>query len=181
MDGLFEAGRVLRAHGVKGELHIRLNVESPSLLWDYIYLEAVACARERPAPERFTTAGLRLAHGRAVLSLEEVRSRDEAEKLRGRRILAPEERLPPPGKGEVYLRDLAGLAVFTEQEGALVPLGRLAGADATGGQELWRIVTPEGKEILFPASPEFVRRIDLQGGLTVIAPPAGLLELYLSA
>ena len=42
------------------------------------------------------------------------------------------------------------------------------------------IATPDGKEILFPAVDQFVISIDLEEGKAVIAPPPGLIELYLS-
>ena len=48
-----------------------------------------------------------------------------------------------------------------------------------GEQELWSILTPEGKEILLPAVPEFVADIDLDTGIIRITPPEGLLELYM--
>jgi 16S rRNA processing protein RimM len=44
---------------------------------------------------------------------------------------------------------------------------------------LWSIRTPDGKEVLFPAVEEFVLDIDLEAGSVRIAPPPGLLDLYL--
>ena len=41
------------------------------------------------------------------------------------------------------------------------------------------ILTPEGKEILLPAVPEFVADIDLDTEIIRITPPEGLLELYM--
>ena len=48
-----------------------------------------------------------------------------------------------------------------------------------GEQEVWSILTPDGKEILLPAVPEFVADIDLDAEIIRITPPEGLLELYL--
>lgn len=48
-----------------------------------------------------------------------------------------------------------------------------------GEQELWSILTPEGKDILLPAVPEFVADIDLDTEIIRITPPEGLLELYM--
>jgi 16S rRNA processing protein RimM len=51
--------------------------------------------------------------------------------------------------------------------------------DTPAGQEIWTILTPEGREILFPAAPDFVLEINPEAGLARIAPPPGLLALYL--
>jgi len=56
-------------------------------------------------------------------------------------------------------------------------IGALANVDFAGGQELWVIETPDGKEILFPAVPDFVDAVDLERGIIRISPPPGLLDL----
>lgn len=58
-------------------------------------------------------------------------------------------------------------------------LGTLEQVLFHGEQEVWVIVTPDGREVLFPAVPEFVPDIDLDAEIIRIAPPEGLLELYL--
>jgi 16S rRNA processing protein RimM len=122
----------------------------------------------------------RVGRGGLFLTLRGVDSRDKAEALRRHRVLIPRSLLPPPAPGEVYLFSLPGLRVLVrDEEGAEADIGRIASADTPAGQEIWTILTPEGKEILFPAAPDFVLDIDPEAGLVRIAPPPGLLALYL--
>ena len=78
---------------------------------------------------------------------------------------------------EVYLYDMLGLSVVLDATGQ--KLGVLDHVLFHGEQELWSILTPEGKEILLPAVPEFVADIDLDTEIIRITPPEGLLELYM--
>jgi len=167
---LFEIGYIVRAHGVKGELRVECHAESPDLLRDEVYL---------PEPRRILES--RRAHGVLLLRLEGVESREEAEALRGRPLRIPRARLPELPPGEFYLGDLPGLRVWTQEEGQAEPayLGVLDRVEVAAGQELWHIVTPGGREALFPAVGELVRELDPKAGRTVICPPPGLLDLYL--
>ena len=58
-------------------------------------------------------------------------------------------------------------------------IGAIADVDLSSGQEIWRIATPDNKEILFPAVPEFVAELDARTRTARISPPPGLLEIYL--
>jgi 16S rRNA processing protein RimM len=44
---------------------------------------------------------------------------------------------------------------------------------------VWSIVTDDGKEVLFPAEASFIEGFDLEGERIHIAPPEGLLDIYL--
>jgi 16S rRNA processing protein RimM len=195
---LISVGRVLKAHGIKGELRIAYTAESSDLLADFIYLQAANTPSERqdnpftgrPAkappggipPRKYKICGLRLHHTRPLLLLEGIADRSAAELLRNHAILVPADRLPVPAPDEIYLRDLPGLSVFVyanEKEPWL--LGRISSVQAAAGQEIWVITTPGGKEALFPAAREFVLRISLTEGQALIAPPPGLLDIYLGS
>ena len=102
---------------------------------------------------------------------------DSLELLRGQTLLIPESALPELDEDEVYLHDMLGLSVVLDATGQ--KLGVLDHVLFHGEQELWSILTPEGKEILLPAVPEFVADIDLDTEIIRITPPEGLLELYM--
>ncbi|MDR2050408.1 MAG: ribosome maturation factor RimM [Deltaproteobacteria bacterium] len=186
MDDLMDVGHIAKAHGVKGEIRIVLNADSLDLLRPYIYLadrSRADCPLPAPSASLSPRAvkNLRLHQGRPLLLLEGVDDREAAEQLRQKRILVPRQRLPRPGAGEIYLRDLPGLAVLVRGGEGAFPLGCLERVDVTAGQEIWTIVTPQGKEVLFPAVEAFAPEIDPVRRTAVISPPPGLLELYLGS
>lgn len=176
-DDFIEVGCITKAHGIRGEVCIDYNADSPDLLHDAVYL---APAAQSP-PKAYKLLKMRLHHGRPLLSLEGVADRNAAELLRGQRVFIPASRLPELADDEVYLRDLPGLTVFTRAAGGdAVPLGSISRVDVQAGQELWTITTPDGQEVLFPATEDFVEAINLEEGSVIIAPPPGLLEVYLA-
>ncbi len=173
--GLVVVARVVKAHGIRGEICMDSHADSPQLFAQgtTLYLARGECGR--PAP--YVVRGLRAAGCRLLVSFEGVSDRDAAESLRGAEVLVPESVLPPPDEGEVYLHQLIGARVVLA-DGAEV--GVFEAILETPGQLTWVIRGKGGAEILFPAVPAFILDIDAGAGLVRIDPPPGLLDLYLS-
>lgn len=166
-----EVGTLLRPHGLKGEIRVALYADSPDSLKGGIYLQS----GNRP-PRPATITSLRFHQGRLTVTLEGVEDRNGAEALRGQTVLVPAAALPEPGPEEIYLYRLLGIPITLQATGE--ELGILDHVLFHGDQEIWAIRTPSGKEILFPAVPDFVDLIDLEAGIIRISPPPGLIELY---
>ena len=169
---VIQIGTVIKPHGVRGELSVDCHVESP-LLFDTLGELLLGDDQGRLKP--YALVRWREHQGRALLILGGVADRDAAEALRGLGVFIPKDLLPPLEDDEVYLDDLVGLTILLPDGQTL---GRLADIQTPGGQELWIIETPDGKEVLFPAN-EDNAELDLDAGQATIHPPPGLLELYL--
>ncbi len=177
MDDLLNVGHIVKAHGIRGEICIDFNADSPDLLSGFIYIKG-----QSTQPVRYNVRHARMHHGRPLLMLEGVADRTAAELLRNHSVLVPQARLPQLREDEVYLGDLPGLQIMVwEKDAAPWLLGSLESAEDIAGQELWSIRTPQGLEVLFPVAEQFVRSIDLDENIAIIDPPPGLLDLYLSA
>ncbi|MGE4265052.1 MAG: ribosome maturation factor RimM [Desulfovibrio sp.] len=191
--GLVAVARVAKAHGIRGELCMDIHADSPLLFAPggtlFLVLPAAQAqsgraprdagkpprpGQGRPRPYVVTSA--RDNNGRLILALEGVADRNAAEALRGAEVLISEADLPPPDQGEEYLHKLLGSRVFLADE---TPVGVFEAILDTPGQLTWVIKNPQGREILFPAVPEFILGLDADAGLIHIDPPPGLLELYL--
>ena len=169
---LVEIGTLARPHGIRGEIRVNYYADSLELLrGDVVYLQA----GNKP-PRKMEIDTVRMHQGTPLIRFVEAPDRTAAEFLRGQTLLIPESALPELDEDEVYLHDMLGLSVVLDATGQ--KLGVLDHVLFHGEQELWSILTPEGKEILLPAVPEFVEAIDLDAGRILVAPPAGLLELY---
>ncbi len=170
---LVEIGTLARPHGIRGEVRVNYYADSPDLLrGGNVYLQA----GNRP-PRKVEVDTLRMHQGTPLVRFVEAPDRTTAEFLRGQTLLVPEASLPELDEDEVYLHDMLGLSVVLDATGE--QLGTLDHVLFHGEQEVWSILTPDGKEILLPAVPEFVADIDLDAEIIRIAPPEGLLELYL--
>ena len=198
---LISIGRITKAHGVTGELVVDFYAENSKLLDGELFLsdperafsekafaeknvankDAASSAgklKELGKPVKVTS--LRWHHGKALVRLDIVKDRTEAELLRNCEFLIPESKLPALSDGEVYIHALIGLKVDIEDASGRRYLGVLEWVDQSGGQELWGIATDDDKEVLFPAVDEFIVKFDIDNGVVIINPPEGLLELYLS-
>jgi 16S rRNA processing protein RimM len=98
-----------------------------------------------------------------VLHLDRFTTREAAEALSDRYLEAPARQLP---EATYYWDELVGLRV-EEPDGT--PLGELVEIFRAGDNEVYRIVGERG-ERLVPALKSAVLRIDLAGGLVVVAP-----------
>ncbi len=198
--GLVAVARVAKAHGIRGELCMDIHADSPLLFAPGSTLFLVLPALAAPAPGRsaqgghapgkagrparpgqgrprpYVVAAARDNNGRLILALEGVRDRDAAEALHGAEVFVSEADLPPPDEGEEYLHRLIGARVLQADE---TPVGVFEAILDTPGQLTWVIRAANGREILFPAVPEFLLGLDADAGLIHIDPPPGLLELYL--
>ena len=164
-------GTLVRPHALKGELCVEWYADSP-LRCGPIYLQ---CGREEPRPARIEA--VRLHRGRPLVLLADIGDRNAAEAVRGAKLVLPKNELEPAAEDEVFLYQLVGLEVLLDQDGTR--LGCIDHVEFPAGQELWVIRTDEGQEVLFPAVAEFVVKLDIARGQVRIAPPPGLLDLYL--
>ncbi|MDD2218647.1 MAG: ribosome maturation factor RimM [Desulfoplanes sp.] len=171
---LVHIGKVLRPHGLKGELCIDIYADSPFLLdrVSRIYFQRPG---HRPKPvvlSRWQPHGQRI-----IVALEATGGRrDEAAFWTGADILMRARDLPELDEGEYFCRQLEGMDVFL-RGGEF--LGHLENVLSLSGREVWKIITEDGKEILFPAVQEFVDSVDMEQKKIVITPPDGLLDVYL--
>lgn len=173
-SSLVVLGRLMKPHGIKGAIRVEYYAESPDLLEKPLMLRA---GRFAPRPVRIREWSL--WKDQLILTIEGINDRTQAEQMRGQELLIDASFLPEAEDDEPYLRDLIGLSVYLENGDFI---GELEDVDFPAGQEMWVIRAPEsagGAEILLPAVPEFVLDIDLTAEKVVIAPPEGLLDLYL--
>ncbi len=163
-------GKVLKAHGIKGELQVLLYGQGPKALMGYghVYLRG---------PDGTTL--VKVLHARAqkadkcLLALEGIGDRDRAEALAGYEICVPREALPELPEGEFYWHDLIGMQVKTVGG---MDVGRVAGLLATGPHDILVIKGDRG-EIMIPAVGHMVTHVDLEARVVIVDPVPGLLDI----
>ena len=173
-NGLIEVGGVVKPHGIRGEFCIKSYADSPLLFGRVapLYLH-----QGGKPPKPFTVTSWREHKGLVLLTCRGVEDRDQAEALRGHTVSIREEELPELDEGEQYIVDMLGCRVRLEDG---TEVGILEHFYENPGQDTWVIVTGDNKEVLLPAVPEFVLDVDLDAEVITIAPPEGLLDLYLN-
>ena len=109
-------GYVSRAHGLSGEIAVRMFDAGSDALDGVERL----LLRSRDGEEReFTVLAARPASKEVLLTLASVVGRDAAEALRGSTVLVHREDLSPPSEGEYFQGDLVGLKAVSLEGQAL--------------------------------------------------------------
>lgn len=130
---------VAGAHGVKGELRLKLFSDGASGLaaHDRLYVEGV--------PRRLLA--VRNASNGAVARFEGVTDRSAAEALRGALVEVDRAALPELEEGEYYHADLIGLQAV-DRDGD--PVGTVVSVENFGAGDLLEIEALDGKRALIP-------------------------------
>jgi 16S rRNA processing protein RimM len=160
-------GRILKAHGIQGEVTFLATGDDPGSLRPGL----VAYLSER-GDESLTVRAARAGYRSWLLSFEEVTDRDAAELLAGRALFVEEESLPRLPEGEYYQFQLVE-QVVTRSDGR--ELGRVSRVIDMPGHDLLEVQGALG-EFLVPMRREFVEWIDLERGEIRLADRADLLE-----
>ncbi len=166
-------GRVVRAHGITGELVVEVRTDDPDTRFAP---GARLRARPKNGPERtYVIDSAREHSGRLLVRLDGVADRNAADALRGNIFLVDTEDLPPiDDPDEFYDHQLEGLRVVTT-DGRLV--GNISEVLHTGAGELLSVTSEAGAEILVPFVSAIVTEVSLENQTVEIDPPEGLLEL----
>jgi 16S rRNA processing protein RimM len=164
---------VLRAHGLQGEVQVRLLADSWEALGRpaTLYVEAEG-AGTGAVPRPLAVEGVRGGAARLILRLAGVKTREAAAALAGRRLGIPRAAVPPLPEGQYYHYDILGLAVV---DPAGRDLGRIAEIVSSPGNDVYLVRGPRG-EWLLPAARALVAAVDLEAGILHVRAVEGLLE-----
>ncbi len=133
---------VAGAHGVRGELRLKLFTDSIDNLKRY---SAVYVGGDERKLE-----SVRAGSAGAIARLSGVSDRSAAEALRGSLIEVDRSSLPPLEDGEYYYSDLIGLECV---DASGERLGRVTSVENYGAGDLLEIETADGKRPLVPFRP----------------------------
>jgi len=161
-------GRVLRPHGIRGELRVAPETDFPERLAGLH--EAVLLQGGRITPVHVERAR---PHGREVLvKLAGIDSMDQAERWRGAEVAVPRREAAALPEGRHYVFEIIGLRVQTDTG---EELGTVAEILRTGSNDVY-VVRGAGREYLIPAISTVIARLDPAAGLLVVRPLPGMLE-----
>jgi 16S rRNA processing protein RimM len=166
-------GRVVRAHGVTGEVVVEVRTDDPDTR--FAPGTTLRGRGTKGGPERgYVVESARAHSSRLLVRLDGVADRSTAEALRGTVFVVDSQDLPPiEDPDEFYDHQLEGLQVVTS---AGQKVGTVAEVLHTAAGELLAISAEEG-EVLVPFVSAIVTSVSLADQTIEIDPPEGLLEL----
>ena len=169
-------GRVVRPHGIRGELVVEVRTDDPGARFAPGSLLRTR-SRGNGAAQRgeVRVESVRPHGARLLVRLHGVADRDAADALRGTLFIVDSADLPPIEEpDEYYDHQLEGLMVRTV---AGREIGSVDEVLHTPAGELLSVRTPSGTELLVPFVRAIVTSVSLNDRVVEIDPPDGLLEL----
>lgn len=162
--GLVLVGAVAGAFGVKGEVRLRAFTEKKEGVVSYgpLYSEDGKLLM-KPKSWR------ELKDGVAVVAAE-VKSKEQADSMRGQRLYVPRANLPAPPEDEFYIVDLLGCSAETV-DGKV--LGEICAVWNFGAGDIIEYRPPNGgPNVRITFTKESAPLVDLAGKRVVLDPPA---------
>lgn len=144
---MLEVGKILKAHGIKGDVKVECFTDSPDALKGIkrFYVEGQEYKAERVKP----------FGAFALIKLVGIDDMNLAETLRNKTLSAKKEDMPEPNDGAFYIDDLIGCSVFDDsgiRHGIVEDILQYGSADVF-------LLRENGKTIMFPHLKKVVKEI----------------------
>ncbi len=164
-----QIGRVLRPHGIRGEVKVQVFSDEPDRfrMLDHVYV-----LNGEDNPRKLEVLSTRNQGAHALITFAGVTDREAAEALAGRTLFIEDDQMLPPPEGKRYIHELIGMEVRTDG-------GRFSGilADVLDlpAHKVY-VVEVEGREVLVPAVPEFILSVDMEQRRITVREMPGLFD-----
>ena len=168
-DSLIEIGKILKPHGLKGEIKILLFNKSSRVLQENV---PVTLKNDRGLSGDFRIEMIRYGSSKVIIKFFELSSIDDADTWRESIIWVQKELLPPVDDDEYYLLDLVGMSVFSDKNEFIGCIKNVLSYPANDVI----VLDYKEKEILIPAVDEFIKLIDFEKKCLTIDVIDGLLD-----
>ena len=166
----YQLGRITKPFGVKGQVVMFLDVDSPE---EYIDMDsAFVDVKGTLVPYFFHIDSLN--GNKATVTFEEI-SAEEALSLVGRELYLPLELLPKLTGNQFYFHEVVGFRVIDDEHGDIGVIQSIIDYPA---QPLFQIMK-EGVEILIPVIDPIIKKVSREEKIIYISAPNGLIDLYL--
>lgn len=172
----FYLGYVQKTIGNKGELALKLDVDSPS---SYLGLDAVGLQmqkNDKTCIPYFILNSELLNSGNLRVSLEGVEDATEAKMLVGKQLYLSLEYLPSLEGNKFYFHEVIGFEVFDQQKGQV---GIIKAVLEYSTSNLLSVEHPSGKEVLIPITDASILEVDRDKQKMRVLTADGLIDLYL--
>jgi 16S rRNA processing protein RimM len=168
VTSLVTIGRIIKAHGIRGEVAVDVQTDLPDRFDDGATVVVGGSPR--------VIESTRPHQGRLLVRFEGVLDRTQAELLRGRLIEAEPRDM---GDSDTYfVHELVGMRVVLDERD-LGEVSALIELPAAAGYDLLEVTRDDGSTWLLPAVEDHVEVEDAEDGahrLRLIDPPEGLVD-----
>lgn len=169
MESYLRVGVIASTHGLKGEVKVFPTTDNPERFRD---LKQVILDTGDEY-KSLHVAGVKFFKNQVILKFREFQDINEIEQYKGKDLLVTREQAVPLEENENFITDLIDMEVYTDEDKRL---GILRDVLQTGANDVYVVETEEGKEVLLPAIPSCILKVDVERARMTVHILEGLLE-----
>lgn len=169
MEQLLQVGIISSTHGVRGEVKVFPTTDDVKR-FKKLKEVLLDTGKEQLALQ---IEGVKFFKQFAILKFKSYDNIDDIIKFKGKSLFVTRENAVKLKKDEYFIADLIGMQVENE-DGTFT--GTLKDVIETGANDVYAVLTKEGKEVLIPAIKDCILSIDLERNEIKVHLLDGLLE-----
>ena len=169
MEDLLRIGVVTTTHGIRGEVKVFPTTDDVRRFKKC--KDVILRTKKEDLP--LTVESCKFFKNMVILKFKEFNNINDVETFRQCDLLVTRENAVPLKEGEYFICDIIG-ATVKEEDGSVV--GELTEVLQTGANDVYVVVLPDGKEVLFTVIPQCVKKIDVENKEVIVYIMDGLME-----
>ena len=163
----FCIGKIVGTRGLKGELKVEPYTDFPE---DFYEIKNIFLDIES---EPLSIKNIRVHKSQVLILLTDVQNRTQAEFMRGKLLYAFKKDIPL-GEDRFFIEELKGCLVEDTNSNEIY--GTVNDIFNTGANDIYSIITEEGKEYLLPIIDGTIKEINLEDNKIIINPIKGVFD-----
>ena len=170
-DKCFYVGKIVKTHGLKGEVTLRIDNEQFDDIEELNYF--LLDVNEQLIP--YFIEDIAYHSNKAFVLFQDLKTLEVASQLVGKSAYLPLELLPEKTGNDFYSHEVVDYLVVDEEKGEL---GKVNEIIEYPTQSIIQIIR-DGKEILIPIHDDIIKDVNRDEKKIYISAPSGLIDMYL--
>lgn len=169
---LFNVGKIVNTHGIRGELKIISQTDFPDLRFD----KGSELILVEPDGAKSVVAKVESARehkGMFIVKFKEWDNINQVERFKGGMAKVDEDNLAELDDEEYYYHEILGCSVVTADG---EKLGIISEILTPGANHVWVVKRPKGRDLLLPVIDPVVLNVDVAAKLVTVELMEGLLD-----
>lgn len=168
---LYNVGRLVNTHGVRGEVRVLSNTDFASER--YMVGNTLYIVTEKGEQTKVTVASHRKHKSFDLLTFKEFHNINEVEHFKGSTLKVDEQQLIDLEEGEFYYHEIIGCIVVAEDG---TEIGKISEIIETGANDVWIVKRKGKKDALIPYIEPVVKDINIEEKKIMIHLMEGLID-----
>mgnify|MGYP006324829325 FL=1 len=170
-DKCFYVGKIVKTHGLKGEVTLRIDNEQFDEIEELNYF--LLDVNEQLIP--YFIEDIAYHSNKAFVLFQDLKTLEAANQFVGKSAYLPLDLLPEKEGNEFYSHEVVGYLVVDEEKGEIGNVNEIIEYPT---QSIIQIIK-DGKEILIPIHDDILKDVNRDEKKIYIKAPNGLIDMYL--